>query len=224
MSVIFVRTLIIYVILMITMRIMGKRQLGELELSELITAFLLSEVASLPITNRDIPLWHAILPILTLMALEVLLSGLILKLPWLKKLLSVRPAVLIHHGKIDRDAMRGIRLSSEELLSQLRLKDVTDPSEVEYAILEPNGQISVILSSNARPPTAEELGMDIPERGVMHLLVTDGKVNPKNLQMAGKDELWLRKYLKNNGLNMEDIFMLLIDDGGRICLRIREKE
>lgn len=224
MSVIFVRTLIIYVILMITMRIMGKRQLGELELSELITAFLLSEVASLPITNRDIPLWHAILPILTLMALEVLLSGLILKLPWLKKLLSVRPAVLIHHGKIDRDAMRGIRLSSEELLSQLRLKDVTDPSEVEYAILEPNGQISVILSSNARPPTAEELGMDIPERGVMHLLVTDGKVNSKNLQMAGKDELWLRKYLKNNGLNMEDIFMLLIDDGGRICLRIREKE
>ena len=200
MSVILFRTLIMYACLMLAMRFMGKRQLGELELSELITALLLSEVASLPITNQDIPLSHALLPILTLVSLEVLLSGLLLKLPWLKKLISVRPAVLIHKGKIDRDTMQNIRISADELISQLRLKDVTDPSEVEYAILEPNGQISVILSSNARPATTAEQKIKVKEYGIMHLLVTDGKINQKNLQMSGKDEAWLKNYLSKQKL------------------------
>ena len=223
MSVILFRTLIIYACLMLTMRFMGKRQLGELELSELITALLLSEVASLPLTNQDIPLTHALLPILTLMSLEVVLSGLILKLPFLKKLLGVRPAVLIHRGKIDRDTMKNIRISTDELLSQLRLKDVTDPGDVEYAILEPNGQISVILSSHARPATTQELGMDLKEHGIMHLLVTDGQINQKNLQMAGKDERWLKKYLKEQKTSLEDVFVLMADDGGRVQLHTRER-
>lgn len=223
MLIIFVRTLIIYACLMLTMRFMGKRQLGELELSELITAFLLSEIASLPITNQDIPLAHALLPILTLMALEVLLSGLLLKAPLLKKLLGVHPAVLIHHGKIDRDTMRSIRISADELLSQLRLKDVTDPSEVEYAILEPNGQISVILSVQARPATTQELGLELREHGIMHLLVTDGKINQKNLQMAGLDEAWLKQYLREQRVDLEDVFMLMADDGGRVRLHTRGK-
>ena len=223
MSVILFRTFIIYACLMLAMRFMGKRQLGELELSELITALLLSEVASLPLTNQDIPLLHALLPILTLISLEVLLSGLSLKLPLLKQLLGVRPAILIHHGKLDRKVMSSIRISTDELLSQLRLKDVTDPTEVEYAILEPNGQISVILSARARPATTEELGMEIKEHGIMHLLVSDGKVNPKNLQMAGKDERWLEKYLHEHNVKMKDVFLLLADDGGRVCLQTRKK-
>ena len=223
MSVILFRTFIIYACLMLAMRFMGKRQLGELELSELITALLLSEVASLPLTNQDIPLLHALLPILTLISLEVLLSGLSLKLPLLKKLLGVRPAILIHHGKLDRKVMSSIRISTDELLSQLRLKDVTDPTEVEYAILEPNGQISVILSARARPATTEELGMEIKEHGIMHLLVTDGKVNAKNLQIAGKDERWLEKYLHEHNVKMKDVFLLLADDGGRVCLQTRKK-
>ena len=223
MSVILFRTLIIYVCLMAAMAFMGKRQLGELELSELITALLLSEVASLPITNQDIPLSHALLPILTLISLEVLLSGLLLKLPFLKKLLGVRPAILIHHGKMDRDAMRNIRISADELLSQLRLKDVTDPSDVEYAILEPNGQISVILSTKARPATTQEMGLELKEHGIMHLLVTDGKVNQKNLPLAGKDMRWLEKYLKEKKVAMDEVFLLLADDGGRVSLQTRKK-
>lgn len=223
MVVILFRTLVIYVILMATMRFMGKRQLGELELSELITALLLSEVASLPITNQDLPLSHALLPILTLMSLEVLLSGLVIKVPFFKKLLEIRPAVLIHHGKIDRDTLENIRISSEELISQLRLKEVTDPADVEYAILEPNGQISVILSSHARPATTEELGLVPKEHGIMHLVVSDGEVNEKNLSMAGKDRRWLDKYLASQKVTLEDVFLLLADDGGRVRLHTREK-
>lgn len=222
MTTIMIRTLIIYACLMITMRFMGKRQLGELEVSELITTLLLSEIASLPITNQDLPLSHALLPIITLMALEVVLSGLTLKLPFLKKLLSVRPAILIHHGKIDRDTMRNIRISADELISQLRLKDVTDPADVEYAILEPNGQISVILSASARPATTQEAGVTVPERGIMHLLVADGQVNEKNLRMAGKDRAWLDQYLKKERLALEDIFLLMADDSGLVRLHRRE--
>ena len=221
MVVILIRTLVIYGFLMLAMRFMGKRQLGELELSELITALLLSEIASLPITNQDIPLSHALLPILALMSLEVLLSWLLLKIPTLKKLLGVRPAILIKNGKIDRDAMRKARISVEELFSQLRLKEVTDPEEVAYAFLEANGQISVISLASARPATSEEAEIHTKETGIMHLVISDGQVNQKNLSLAGKDMVWLTKYLSKKGLSAKDVFVLLIDDGGRVRLHTR---
>ena len=148
MVTILIRTLIVYFSLIATMRFMGKRQLGELEISDLVTTLLLSDIATLPITNTDIPLSHALIPILTLTSLEVVLSGLLLKIPVFKKILSVRPAILIRHGKPDCAAMASVRVSAEELLSQLRQKDIADPSEVEYAILEPNGQISIVKKAS----------------------------------------------------------------------------
>ena len=223
MVIILIRTLIIYAFLLGMMRFMGKRQLGELELSELITALLLSEIASLPITNQDLPLTHALLPMLTVMFLEVLLSGLVLRFPLMKKLLAVRPAILIRKGKIDRNTLKSIRLSADELLSQLRLKNVTDPSDVAYAILEPNGQISVILRTAAQPPTCENLSLHPRENGIMHLVVTDGMINEKNLGLAGKDKDWLTRYLEKQGVNLNEVFLLMVDDGGRVRLQTREK-
>ncbi len=216
MLTILIRTLIIYLSLLITMRFMGKRQLGELEISDLVTTLLLSEVASLPITNTDIPLSHALLPILTLSALEVVLSGLILKLPFLKRLLSIRPAILIRKGKPERTTLREMRISSEELLSQLRLKDITDPAEVAYAILEPNGQISVVKRATEKQPTARELGITPSEGGMMHLIICDGSVNHRNLHLAGKDDDWLTAVLRAHRMKAEDIFLLLTDDAGKV--------
>ncbi len=223
MLTILIRTLIIYFALIITMRFMGKRQLGELEVSDLVTTLLLSEIASLPITNIDIPLSHAILPILTLTALEVVLSGALLKFPALKKLFSIRPAILIRDGKPDRAALRSMRISSEELMSQLRQKDVTDPREVAYAILEPNGQISVVLRATARQATARELGVNPAESGMMHLIVTDGAVNRRNLSLAGRDERWLSEILSAHGLTVPEIFLLLVDDAGKVRIYPREE-
>ncbi len=222
MLTILIRTLIIYLSLLITMRFMGKRQLGELEISDLVTTLLLSEVASLPITNTDIPLSHALIPILTLTSLEVLLSGLLLKLPFLKRLVSIRPAILVHNGKPDRAALRAMRVSSEELLSQLRQKDVVDLAEVAYAILEPNGQISVIKRATAQQPTARELGVSVTESGMMHLIISDGRINRRNLALAGKDERWLEAILHAHRLAAEDIFLLLADDAGTVRIYPRE--
>ncbi|MBO5041370.1 MAG: DUF421 domain-containing protein [Clostridia bacterium] len=217
------RTFLVYGILMLAMRFMGKRQLGQLELSELITAFLLSEIASMPLTNPEIPLMHSLLPVVILVSLEMLLSMLLLKIPALKSLLGARPTVLIRHGKWDRKAMKSIPISAEELISQLRLKDVPDPREVEYAILEPNGQISVILSASARPASAQDASIPVKERGIVHLLISDGQIQKKNLQMSGKDEAWLSSYLKRRGLSPADVFLLWIDDQGDVCLHLKKE-
>ncbi len=219
-----IRTLIIYTALIMIMRFMGKRQLGELEVTDLVTTLLISEVASLPLTNTDIPLSHALLPILVLTSLEVVLSGVLLKIPTLKKLFAVRPAVLIRHGVPDRKVMRSVRISSEELLSQLRQKDVTDPDEVEYAILEANGQISVIKKACHQQATMKDLDIKTTEQGMMHLIISDGRINTQNLRMAGKDQRWLEAILLTNRKAPDEVFLLLVDDRGRVRIYPKEEK
>lgn len=223
MTVIFVRTLIIYILLIMIMRIMGKRQLGELEVADLVTTLLISEAASLPLTDGNIPLSHALVPVLTLTVLEVLLSGALLKLPLFKKILSVRPALLVRGGVPDRKTMASVRVSSEELMSQLRQKDVSDLAEVEYAILEPNGQISVILRKADRPVSLRDLGIRTEETGMMHLVISDGQIYPRNLKLAGKDHAWLEGFLQSRNITAAEVFMLLVDDQGEIRLHLKEK-
>ena len=222
MVTILIRTLVVYFFLIVTMRFMGKRQLGELEISDLVTTLLLSDIATLPITNTDIPLSHALIPILTITSLEVVLSGLLLKIPLLKKILSVRPAILIRHGKPDCAAMASVRVSAEELLSQLRQKDIADPSEVEYAILEPNGQISIVKKASQKEATAADLGLSPTERGMMHLLICDGEINRRNLTLAGWDEARLFRELTRRKVDLSDVFLMLADDGGRVALYPRK--
>ena len=165
-----------------------------------------------------------LIPVLTLMALEVLLSGALLKSPLLKRVLSVRPALLVRHGVPDRKAMASVRVSSEELLSQLRQKDVSDLAEVEYAILEPNGQISVILRAQAQTTTCRDMGIKTTERGLMHLVISDGQINALNLRLAGKDTAWLEQFLKTHQIAAAQVFMLLVDDSGEAHLFPKEDE
>lgn len=223
MLTILIRTLIIYAALIVTMRFMGKRQLGELEVTDLVITLLLSEVATLPLTNTEIPLSHALVPILSLMSLEVLLSGALLRFPAFKKFFSVRPAILVKGGKPMQRTLSAMRISTEELLSQLRLKDVTDLSEVAYAILEPNGQVSIVKRATARQPTTREMGVSPPESGMMHLIVSDGKITPQSLALAGRDVRWLREILEAHKLTQEEIFLLLVDDGGTVRIYPREE-
>ena len=196
-----IRTLLIYAVLIAIMRLMGKRQLGELEVTDLVTTLLISEIASLPLTEESIPLHHAVIPVLTLALLEVGASALLLKLPAVKRLLMPRPTLLLLHGVPDRAAMKKARLSCEELLSQLRLKEIYDPQDVAFAVMEPNGQISVI-------PEAEGT---LPSRGMLRLIISDGGINHENLRSIGKDTAWLEAYLKRKGYLPRQVFMLLSD-------------
>ncbi|MBE6556003.1 MAG: DUF421 domain-containing protein [Ruminococcaceae bacterium] len=216
MLTIFVRTVIIYILLIGTMRLMGKRQLGELEVSELVTTLLVSEIASLPIADQDIPVVYAVIPLVTILAFEIMLSMILVKCPALKNVVSARPTVLIRHGVLDQKEMRRIRISLDELISEIRQSGLATPEDVDYAILEQNGKISIIPKRAAQPPSARDLSLSPEEGGVIHALIEDGKINRYNLDLLNLSDDWLISYLKKEKTELKKIFFLGINDIGEL--------
>lgn len=219
---IFIRTCIIYVLLMCSMRLMGKRQIGELELSDLVTTLLISELASLPITDNFIPLSHAIIPIITLVTFEVLSSFLVVHFPYLKNFISSRPSVLINRGKPDRRAMLSARISADELISELRQQGVTDISEVQYAILEQNGKITVVQKAPFKPPSAKQLNISTSENGISHIVVCEGKINKNSLRTLSLSKSDIEEELKKQNLALRQIYIMLIDDAKNVQIIKKE--
>ena len=214
MTTIFVRTLITYIVLIFAIRIMGKRQVGQLEVSELVTTFLLSELASFPITDDGIPLLFSIIPILTLVALEVIGAYAVTKSNKLKKIFIGHPTMIICKGKLDTKELERNRITVEELFSQLRMKSIVSLDEVEYAILEQNGQLSVITKSKVQPLSPTHVGVDVREKGIAHAIIIDGCINEQNLTIAGRDRVWLEKRLRAHGCMIDDIFIFTVNDIG----------
>lgn len=210
------RTVITFIFLVGAMRLMGKRQLGELELSELVITMLLSELASIPIADNTIPLSFSALPITVLISLEVIISYFSIKSRKLKKLVGGSPSIIINRGKICKSEMERVRMSLDELLSQLRLKDISDIGDVEYAILEENGQISVIPKYYSRCVTLSDLNIEQKEKGIIHTLVADGQISDFNLKLTGHDKSWLFSKLKKNKCKLNDVFLFTLDDAGNI--------
>ncbi len=215
MIVIIFRVLIIYAVLVGTMRFMGKRQLGELQLSELITTILLSELASQPITDLQTPITFAIIPITMLLSMEVIISFAVTKIPFLKPLFDGKPSILIRHGKINQKEISKVRISIEELLSSLRFAGAASVDDVDYAILEPNGQLSVFQKRSVSPPTASDLSLETSESGIAHSVIVDSKISDVGLTLAGRDRNWLAKRLKELGLTADNIMLFTVDDLGK---------
>ncbi len=207
------RTVIIYLLLIIAMRVMGKRQIGELEVSDLVTTFLLSEIASLPISDSDLPLSHAVIPIIVLLALEVVISILLSRCPRMKRVLSARPSTLIKDGEINQRAMNDARLSFDELFSELRAQGIDDISELKYAILEQNGSITAIQKAKYQVPNVEQLHIKTKENGIFHVVVERGVINRHGLDVLGLSERWVHDTLSKKGFSMSDIYLMMINDG-----------
>lgn len=216
MTVILIRTVLIYLILLVTMRCMGKRQVGELEISDLVITLLISEIATLPLTDTDIPLLHAIVPIVTLLTLEVTLSMLIACFPRLKNLLTVRPATLIKRGSFCQKELRNSRISADELIGELRQQGITDISEVDYAILEQNGRLTAIQKSRFRPPSAQDLGIAVTENGIFHIVIDKGVINKHALRDLCLTEKALHQLVSDRHLRIDDVYLLMINDGGEV--------
>ena len=213
------RTLIIYLILMIVMRIMGKRQIGELEVSDLVTTILISEIASLPITNSTIPLSHAIVPTVILLTFEVTSSLLIAKYPKIKAVLTDRPTMLIKQGRFCKKAMLDARISNDELICEIRQQGITDPSEVLYAILEQNGKITVIPKIKYRTPNLSQLKLNEEETGLFHIIIDRGVVNKHAMNEFSQFKSKIEQYMKKNKLTPKDIYIMMIDDTGKIFIK-----
>ena len=218
-----IRTLIIYFSLLVVLKLMGKRQVGELELSEFVSTLILSEIVSLPIENTDIPLSAAIIPLLIIISLEISLSFACTKSELMKKLLGGKPSILISKGKIDEGELENARISVEELMSELRLKGVFDPDDVYYAMLEPNGQISVLTNALDTPLTPRDVNLEVNEAGIARAVIVDGHIKTDSLGAAELTEDEIQKYLKRNHAKIEDVFMMTVDDAMKISV-IYKKE
>lgn len=219
MLTIFIRTVIIYFILVIIMRLMGKRQLGDLELSELIITFLLSEIAAFPITDPNAKMLPAVIPLITLTLLEIGTSYIMLKIPQIKKMLSSSPSVIVAKGVIDIKAMKKARISLDELMCQIRQNGVYDMQQIDYAILEENGKMSIIPKNMYRQPDKSDLNIQCKDSGVMHVLISDKHPNSHTLSIIGKDRDWLKRKIEKMGLSFKDIFCMTIDDAGKIFIQ-----
>ncbi|MBQ7309678.1 MAG: DUF421 domain-containing protein [Clostridia bacterium] len=215
MAVLLIRTILIYILLILVMRLSGKRQIGEIQLSELITTFLLSELASYPLTDPAIPFLHAVIPIITIVCLEIILSFLTTKSVLMKKLLDGKPSIIIRRGVLDQKEMLKMRLNLEDLLCVLRLNGISAIADVEYAILEQNGQISVFPKENKRALTPSDLSLPIEEHGIAHAIITDGHVDLESLKNAKKTKDWLAKTLRKEKIrHTDEIFLMTVDDSG----------
>lgn len=212
MTTIFLRTLIIYSLLIAAMRLMGKRQIGELDVSELVTTLLISEIAALPLENPEIPLVYSVIPIITLLFVEILISVLMLLFPALKILFTARPTVLVRNGIPIKDELWRVRMSMDELISALRQKDVEDITDVGYAVLESNGQVSVLKKKSSSPPEAQSLGIKVKESGMTHILIAEGKKNRYNLRHIPNAHKMINSELKRRGCRTREVFLMLCDD------------
>ena len=224
MIVILIRTLIVYTILIISMRIMGKRQIGQLDVTDLVTTLLLSEIASLPIEDPDIPIINAIIPIITLLTFEIVSSTLLCKTPRLKNLFSSRPGFLIKNGTVDQKELFRNRISSDELISELRQRGMCDISEVAYAILESDGKITVLPKSEIRPLCANDINIKAREDSLSHIIISGGVINDHGLKITGKNRQWLYRELKKNNCRTSEIFLMTLNDADKINIIMKEKE
>ena len=214
-----VRTVILYILIIVGIRLMGKRQVGELEPSELVLSLIIADLASVPMQDYGIPLITGVIPILVLLSLTMILSVLTMKSVRFRALLCGKPSFVIRDGLMDQREMHRNRLTVDELLEELRGKGYTDPSVVKYAILETNGQLSVLPYANQKPPTARDLKVSVTEGGLPLVVVSDGRLLEKNLRALGHDRRWLDKQLERRGCSgLEGVFLLLVDQSDSIYL------
>ena len=208
MTTIFIRTIIIYVVLLTSMRLMGKRQIGELEISDLITTLLVSEVASLPLTDTSIPVSHAIIPIILLLTFEVVSSTLLMKFPPIKKFISTRPTTLIDNGVLCPDQMQKVRLTADELISEIRQ----------------NGKISIIQKPEYRPPSARDMNIATNDNGLYHIIIENGLTNPHGLNRTNLNKKKLNTLLYSRRLRQRNIYLMMINDSGDVKIITKEKK
>lgn len=223
MAIIFVRTVILYFAILISMRIMGKRQLGEMEISEFIVAALIADLAATPLQDIGIPLLNGLVPIIIMFCLEIIIAGLNMRSVKLRKLTYGRPELIIRDGRIIREAMRKNRFTLDELMQELRAQGLTDTAQVEYAVLETNGQLSIILKSGDQPVTASQMGVDGDDVSYAHIIINEGRILDNNLKLLGRDRRWLAGELKRqNFRSAEEVYILTLSENGRVFCQAKE--
>ena len=219
----FVRAIIIYLIVLIVMRLMGKREIGQLQPFELAISIMIADLASIPMTDPGVPIFNGIVPILGLLAMHLVITVINIKSVNIRKITCGKPTVLVYRGKIDEEALKRERFTISELQERLRVKDVFNLGDVEFAILETNGEISVIQKTNKRNSIPEDFGIMPEYEGMPYDLIVDGKIMSENLNKIGKDEKWLYKQVVKFKTTPENVLIATMDGKGNFFCQEKEK-
>lgn len=222
MFVIFSRTLLMYLAIIISVRIMGKRQIGQMQASELVVTILISEVAAIPLQDLSQPLVNGLISIFTLVVLEVAVSALCLVSTGLRKALSGKSTIVIDNGRLDQKALRKLRMTVDDLHEALRLKDVFSISDVQYAVIETNGQMSVLLFPEHRPAEAGPLDVCEEDLGYPAVVISDGRITDEGLKRSGLNRGGVDMILEKKGLKLDDVFIMTVDQKSNVSIIRKE--
>ena len=223
MLVIFVRSIILYIIILIVMRMMGKREIGQLQPFELVIAIMIADLASIPMTEGGVPISNGIVPILGLLVMHLAISAINMKSIKMREIICGKPSILIYRGRIDEKMLRKERFTINELEERLRGNNVNNIGDVEYAILETSGQLTVIQKPNKRNTIPEDFNIMPEYEGIAYDLVIDGKIMNENLKKINKDYNWLKKETLKFGFFPEEALIITLDGKGQFFCQKKEK-
>ena len=210
------RTIVLYLVLILVIRLMGKRQIGEMEASEFVVTMLVANLAAIPMQDSGIPLYSGLVPILTVLGVELILSCLIMKSVVFRKFLCGKPVILIDNGRVLQDNLRRTRVTLDELTGHLREKDVLDLTTVQYAILETDGSLSVFPYPKYLPASARDAGIRAKHQFLPITIIEDGYLFEENLPRAKKDPAWVQRILRENNATLGDTWLLTVDAADKV--------
>lgn len=223
MLIVVVRTFILYILVIVALRLMGKREIGQLQPFELVVILMISELAAIPSENVGIPLLSGIIPILVLLLTSVALAWITLKSERARSILCGTPTILIERGKILERELKKNRYNLSDLLEELRIKNVPNIADVEFAVLETNGQVSVFPKAQKRPTIPEDFHMTTQYEGLPLTLIMDGSLNEKNLHQANKNLAWLRGELKKQNIDqLNQVLLASLDSSGTLFVQAKQ--
>lgn len=223
MSITVIRTALLYGMLILAVRLMGKRQVAEMEPAEFVVTMLLANLAAVPMQDNGLPLVSGVAPIFTVLGLELILAVLSMKLLPVRRLLNGVPSLLIREGRIDQKALAVSRVSLDELQQKLREKDVFDFTQVAYAVLETDGELTVMPFPKYQPASAGDVGAKRSAAKLFYNVISDGVLLRDNLRLAGFDEVWLKQQLRAQACKQREVFLLAVNSSGKIQLVKKEK-
>lgn len=220
MVILFIRTVIFYIFLTLCLRLMGKRQIGELQLTEFVVALMISDIAVLPITDCDIPLSHGLIPVVTLSCLEIISSFVFARCPRLRRKLEGQPILLMYKGVISEENLQRTRVTMDELFAEVRANGYSDIADIQYIVFEQTGKISIIPKTAKTAATAADVGSSAQENGIAHAVVIDGVVDEAALKAANRTHEWLGTKLGKTPLKR--ILYMTVDDAGKASIKTRD--
>ncbi len=222
MLIVLIRAIILYVLIIFSIRLMGKRQIGELQPSELVITILVSNIATLPIEDLNLPMLMGIIPILALVSLDVIMSAVSLKSRFIRKIVSGTPKIIIKDGILDQNMLRDLRFSIDDLMEALREYSIFDINEVQFAVVETTGSVNIYQKYQNQPCTAGMLELEGKTKNPHQLIIDDGELVENSLELLKLGEGWLMGILSDNGVCIKDVFIMTADETGAFNLIKRE--